>query len=73
MPLWTSAKLPSEDTCGWALASVTPPCVAQRVWLIPVLAENFIPPTSSARVPTRPFFLQTRITPFLSRAIPAES
>lgn len=44
MPLWTSAKLPSEDTCGWALASVTPPCVAQRVWLIPVLAENFIPP-----------------------------
>src|SRR3989338_2829317 len=31
MPLWTTAMALSSVRCGWALHSVTPPCVAQRV------------------------------------------
>ena len=38
MPLWISASLPSSPPrCGWALASVGPPWVAQRVCPMPVL------------------------------------
>ena len=31
MPLWITATRPSADRCGWALRSVGPPWVAQRV------------------------------------------
>ena len=34
MPLWTTASL--GDACGWALVSVGLPCVAQRVWPMPI-------------------------------------
>jgi hypothetical protein len=34
MPLWTKATSPVA--CGWALSSVGAPCVAQRVWAMPV-------------------------------------
>ena len=34
MPLWTSAT--REEACGCALRSVGAPCVAQRVWPMPV-------------------------------------
>ena len=36
MPLWMRASLPSSPRCGCALRSVGPPCVAQRVWPMPV-------------------------------------
>ena len=29
-------RRPSPPTCGWALRSVAGPCVAQRVWLMPM-------------------------------------
>ena len=35
MPLWATAIFPDASKCGWVLASVTPPCVAQRVWPMP--------------------------------------
>ena len=34
MPLWTTAS--RGEACGWALASVGLPCVAQRVWPMPI-------------------------------------
>ena len=34
MPLWTTASL--REACGWALVSVGLPCVAQRVWPMPI-------------------------------------
>ena len=37
MPLWITATRPSADRCGWALRSVGPPWVAQRVWPMPVV------------------------------------
>ena len=44
------ANLPSLLTCGWALASVTPPWVAQRVWLIPVVPVSRCCAASLARI-----------------------
>ncbi len=38
MPLWTTATRPALSRCGWALASVGAPWVAQRVWPMPVVA-----------------------------------
>jgi len=38
MPLWTTQTRPSSEKWGWALASVGAPCVAQRVWAMPVTA-----------------------------------
>lgn len=35
-PLWTRAIFPEESWWGWALVSVFPPCVAQRVWAMPI-------------------------------------
>ena len=35
IPLWMTAILPAQSTCGWALASVGAPWVAQRVWAMP--------------------------------------
>ena len=36
MPLWTTTILPVQSVCGWAFSSVGRPCVAQRVWPMPV-------------------------------------
>src|SRR5262245_25473551 len=41
IPLWTTAR--RSVACGWALSSVGRPCVAQRVWPIPIV------PVSGAR------------------------
>ena len=38
IPLWTTATPPDSSVCGWALASVAGPCVAQRVCPMPVRA-----------------------------------
>ena len=40
MPLWTTAT--RSVACGWALSSVGRPCVAQRVWPMPI-----VPPSGS--------------------------
>ena len=37
MPLCTTATRPDSSVCGWALASVAGPWVAQRVWPMPVV------------------------------------
>src|SRR2546425_9696168 len=36
MPLWISASVPPQSVCGCALAVLGAPCVAQRVWAMPV-------------------------------------
>ena len=38
MPLWMRASLPSSPRCGCAFRSFGAPCVAQRVWPMPVRA-----------------------------------
>ncbi len=38
MPLTTTWTRSSSSKCGWAFSSVTRPCVAQRVWPMPVVA-----------------------------------
>ena len=38
MPLWTTAS--RREACGWALVSVGLPCVAQRVWPMPIEPES---------------------------------
>ena len=38
MPLWTTAR--RSLACGWALFSVGLPCVAQRVWPMPIVAAE---------------------------------
>src|ERR1700733_10571463 len=38
MPLWPTASL--GDACGWALVSVGLPCVAQRVWPMPIAPSS---------------------------------
>ena len=36
------ANFSSLLICGWAFASVTPPCVAHRVWPMPVVPGDFL-------------------------------
>ena len=38
MPLTTTWTRSFVSKCGWALDSVTRPCVAQRVWPMPLVA-----------------------------------
>ena len=38
MPLCTTAMRPAESVCGCALMSVGSPCVAHRVWPMPIVA-----------------------------------
>ena len=37
MPLCTTATVPVQSQCGWALCSTAAPWVAQRVWPIPAV------------------------------------
>ena len=48
IPLWMTATRPPADTCGWALTSVGPPCVAHRVWPIPVVEGSIGSAASTA-------------------------
>ncbi len=48
IPLWITATRPLVDRCGWALRSVGPPWVAQRVWPMPVVPLLMSAMTSSA-------------------------
>ena len=55
MPLWMTASLSSSARCGCALASVGPPCVAQRVWPMPVVpSASGDDVRSSRRMPSLP-------------------
>jgi hypothetical protein len=56
IPFITTRTEPSALACGWALASVTLPCVAHRVWPTPqVEVEPPLAPAASrsrSRFPT---------------------
>jgi hypothetical protein len=56
-PLWMRANLPSLLTWGWALASVTPPWVAQLVCPRPTVPVRRTLAASLARFSTRPDLL----------------
>jgi len=73
MPLWISATPWRSSVWGWALFSVTAPCVAQRVWAMPSVPSKPLAPANwFSRTLTRPTVLVSRISP-LSTAMPAES
>ena len=73
MPFITTEIRPLASACGCALASVTRPCVAQRVWPMPAVAVDVLPAAalrSSARLPTA----RTVVKPASSiSTMPAES
>ena len=74
IPLWMTATRPSWLTWGWALLSVGPPCVAQRVWPIPVVESGMGSlPSRVSRLASLPAFLRTSSMPSLMTATPAES
>src|SRR5579885_925956 len=72
IPLWMRASRPVQSVWGWALRSVGPPWVAQRVCPIPVEARGAPPtaPTSAASLPAR---RRTHTRSPSTRATPDES
>ena len=54
IPLWTTTIWPVQSVCGWALISVGRPCVAQRVWPIPVAPAAGSFESFSTRFPSLP-------------------
>lgn len=74
IPLCTTATRPMRPTCGWALPSVGPPWVAQRVWPIPVVAAgNGVSAIAFSRLASLPARLSTASFLLATNAIPAES
>ncbi len=74
MPLWTMAMRPVQSRCGWAFLSVGAPCVAQRVWAMPVVPVRFAVLQRSARTETRPAHFTPWSSPSgESTSTPAES
>src|SRR5690606_16521129 len=71
MPLCTRAT--PWLMCGCALASVTPPWVAQRVWPMPRLACAPSATAAASISATRPVRRTRRTSPSATRAMPAES
>ena len=75
MPFRTMWKRSEVSQCGWAFASVTRPCVAQRVWPMPV--EPFRWPFERATALRRFWRLPTAwtlpIEPSATSESPAES
>ena len=73
IPLWTTVTPePSHASIGCALASMTPPWVAQRVWASPIVAGWESGPTASRSTDTLPTRRTMSTWPFI-RQIPAES
>ncbi|OIQ68388.1 hypothetical protein GALL_500210 [mine drainage metagenome] len=70
MPLCTSASTPL-DSIGCALCVAGAPCVAQRVWQMPVAAVS--PAACARRSATRCVVRRRRIAPPSSTASPHES
>ena len=83
IPLWTSAMRAAWSVWGWALVLVAAPCVAQRVWAMPMWAWGRGWPASRARSISasrtliRPTARRTWIVPWPAppprTATPAES
>ncbi len=71
MPLCTTAT--RAVACGCALVSVGAPCVAQRVWPMPVLPGSFIRSSASARLSSLPEARRRAIAPSTTVAMPALS
>jgi len=71
MPLWTTATGP--DVCGCALRSVGRPCVAHRVWPMPVLPRSGFFFSVSARCTSLPTARTISIPRPVCTARPAES
>ena len=70
MPLCTTETPP--ETCGWAFLSEGTPCVAQRVWPMPMLPCSPWSLASLASVATRPQLRRRCMLPLIT-ATPAES
>ena len=74
IPLWMTATVPSADRCGCALRSVGPPCVAQRVCPMPIVAGGSGCSASTfSRLASLPAFFAELSSPSATTAIPAES
>ena len=74
MPLCTMAMRPVQSRCGWAFLSVGAPCVAQRVWAMPVVPTRLAVAQRSSRTATRPAHLTPWSSPSVeSTSTPAES
>src|SRR3954454_17581035 len=82
MPLTTTCTWSVVSKCGWALASLTRPWVAHRVWPIPVLAgrvASATPPlpasrsTAATRFSRLPTARTESISPSAITETPAES
>ena len=75
MPLRTMCKRFEVSQCGWALASVTRPWVAQRVWPMPVepFRFPFVAATASRRFWRFPTAWTLPIDPPATSDRPAES
>src|SRR5918994_5878974 len=63
----------SQPASGCAFAWVTPPCVAQRVWPSPVVADDGTVPARSFRLPSGPTARTYASFPSSSSARPEES
>ena len=72
IPLWTTATWPVQSTCGWALASVGPPWVAQRVWPMPLVPVQGRSSSASAfsSLASLPALRSTRSLPSSTMATP---
>ncbi len=73
MPFMTTWTLPDWSSCGWQLASVTRPWVAQRVWAMPLWASGATPLTRSRRAFRGPTARVEWLPPSCSNVRPAES
>ena len=71
MPLCTTLTRPV--LCGWALRSVGAPCVAQRVWPMPVVPGSGARSSTAARLPSLPSARRRSMWPFTRVAMPALS
>ncbi len=70
MPLWTTETPP--ETCGWAFLSEGTPCVAQRVWPMPMVPCRSCAATSFFSSATLPHERNRCSVPLIT-ATPAES
>ena len=71
IPLWMTTILPAR--CGWAFSSEGRPCVAQRVWPMPIVPCSGFSSRSRARLSSLPTQRRTSILPPSRVASPAES
>ncbi len=65
MPLWTIVTSPTM--CGWALSSVGAPCVAQRVWAMPIVPGSGSPRAARPRLTSLPAARRRSISPSWTR------